>query len=141
MIRYLDTSLLVAALTLEPETKSIQRWLADKRQARLAISDWVIAEFSAALSVKLRMRDIDTEDRARALGSFVDMTSDQLEIFAVPRPCFHMAAQLADRHTSGIRGGDALHLAICQLNGATLHTLDRRLAKAGPALGIPTELV
>lgn len=87
------------------------------------------------------MRGIDAEDRARALESFVDMRGDQLEMFAVPRPCFHIAAQLADRHTSGLRGGDALHLAICQLNGAILHTLDRRLAEAGPALGVPTELV
>ena len=141
MIRYLDTSVLVAALTLEPETKRIQRWLEDQLQAQLAISDWVIAEFSAALSVKMRMRGIDTEARTQALEGFAEMQIDQLEIFAVPRPCFHIAAQLADRHSSGLRGGDALHLAICQLDGASLHTLDRRSAKAGPALGVPTELV
>ena len=141
MIRYLDTSLLVAALTLEPETKRIQDWLDDQPSAPLAISDWVIAEFSAALSVKLRMRRIGTEDRERALHSFAEMTKNQFEVFAVSRPCFRIAAELADRHDSGLRGSDALHLAICQISGATLHTLDRRLAKAASALAVAATLV
>jgi uncharacterized protein len=141
LIRYLETSLLIAALTLEPETKRIQRWLDDQQQVHLAISDWVIAEFSAALSVKLRMRGIDNEGRALALSAFAEMASDQLEVFAVSRACFRIAARLADRQASGLRGSDALHLAICQSNGATLHTLDRRLAKAAAALAVPATLV
>lgn len=54
---------------------------------------------------------------------------------------FRAAAALAQHHKSGLRSGDALHLAIAADHGATLHTLDRRLAQAGPLLGVPTHLL
>ena len=48
---YLDTSLLVAALTNETETGRMQAWLGEQEPSRLAVSEWVITEFSAALSM------------------------------------------------------------------------------------------
>ena len=39
---YLDTSLLVAALTEEPRTDSVQTWLGDQEPEELVISDWVV---------------------------------------------------------------------------------------------------
>jgi uncharacterized protein len=38
---YLDTALLVAALTNEAETKRMQSWLDQQPEDDLAISDWV----------------------------------------------------------------------------------------------------
>ena len=54
MILYLETSVLVAALTHEARTARMQRWLDDQDPELLAISDCVTTEFSSALSVKLR---------------------------------------------------------------------------------------
>jgi uncharacterized protein len=48
---------------------------------------------------------------------------------------------LADQHALGLRAGDALHLAICTDHGATLCTLDRRLANAGSTLGVKAMLL
>jgi predicted nucleic acid-binding protein len=54
---------------------------------------------------------------------------------------FRTAAKFADQHALGLRAGDALHLAVASEHGATVHTLDRRLAEAGPALGVPAQLL
>ena len=56
-------------------------------------------------------------------------------------PQVRTAARFADRHELGLRVGDALHLAVCADHGATLCTLDRRLAEAAPALGVRTTLL
>ena len=50
------------------------------------------------------------------------------------------AAKFTDQHTLSLRAGEALHLATASEHGATVYTLDRRLAEAGPMLGVPTKL-
>jgi uncharacterized protein len=137
---YLDTSLLVAGLTAEPETHRIQRWLCH-RSDPLSVSDWVVAEFSAALSIKLRTGQIDNMQRARSLSLFSIFCQERAEVLPVAGAAFRLAASFADQHSRGLRAGDALHLAIAFDNAATLCTLDRRLAEAAPPLGVMALLV
>jgi len=137
---YLDTSLLVAALTNEAETGRMQHWLGQQPEDNLAISDWVVTEFSSALSIKLRTGQIMTGDRAAALTRFTRLATDSFIVLPVSRSQFRAAARFADQHALALRAGDALHLAICANHGAALCTLDRRLSDAGLVLGIPTML-
>ena len=138
---YLDTSLLVAALTNAAETRRIQQWLGEQDSDRLAISDWVATEFSSALSIKLRTGQIEAVHRAEALAMLTRLTTDSIAILPVSRLQFRTAARFADQYTLGLRAGDALHLAICAERGATLCTFDRRLSEAGSALGVKTMLL
>jgi predicted nucleic acid-binding protein len=140
-MRYLDTSLLVAGLTKEATTARIQTWLAAQAAATLAISAWVVTEFSAALSLKLRTGDIDAQYRAEALAAFARLCDQAFSILAVSAGAFQTGARFADHSQLALRAGDALHLAICAEHGVELCTLDRRLAGAGPNLGVPTLLV
>lgn len=141
MTQYVDTSVLVAALTNERETARMQNWLAAQTKGDLVIGEWVATEFSAALSIKLRTGQIETGHRADALAMFARLRAENFETLPVGALEFRTAATYADQHVLGLRAGDALHLAICARHGATLCTLDRRLSQAGPSLGVKTALL
>ena len=138
---YLDTSVLVGALTPETATPRLQAWLAEQRPGELCISQWVVTEFSSALSIKLRTGQINPDHRAAALALFSKMRAETLTVEAISAVHFETAARFADLYALGIRAGDGLHLAITQQIGAALCTLDKKLADAGAVLGVKVNLI
>lgn len=141
MTHYLDTSLVIAALTPETSTEAVHAWLADRTDDVLGVSDWTVTEIASALSMKIRLGHLNKGQRRdvdEVLATWLDAS---LERVPSPRAAFDDAARLLRRHDTGLRAGDALHLATSGLHGARLVTLDRRLADAGAALGLDAVLV
>lgn len=140
-MQYVDSSVVVAALTNEAETSRMQTWLGRQTAGALAISEWVVTEFSAALSIKLRTGQVQTHERAASLAAFSRLIAESLEIWPISGAAFRVAARFADRYALGLRAGDALHLGVVAEHGGMIVTLDKRLADAASKLGLSAALL
>lgn len=138
---YVDTSVIVAAICNDAATGRAQKRLAEQDPTELAISERTLTETSSALSIKLQAGLLTLEQRAAALSTFNRLAVESFTVLPVTGAHFRVAAKFVDQHTLGLRAADALPLATASEHGVTVHTLDRRLAKAGPVMGVPTKLL
>jgi len=139
-MRYLDTSLIIAALTIEPGSDRAQRALSQGGEPMM-ISDWSLTELSSALSIKLRTGQITADERASHSAAIQRFTMHSFVKVPVTAADFRTAAIYADSWQAAIRAGDALHLAIAAARGAVVWTLDKGMAEAGPPLGVRVRLI
>src|SRR5271165_2307633 len=84
---------------------------------------------------------ISLEQRAAALALFNKLVAESFTVLSVMGGHFRAAAKFADQYALGLHAGDPRHLATASEHGATVRTLDLRLAEAGPVLGVPTQLL
>jgi predicted nucleic acid-binding protein len=138
---YLDTSVLVAMLTSEDATARVQDWIADQPPGTLALSEWVHTEFASAKSIKVRTGQFGGGSRATIMAAYTRMIRTSFRVFPVSSEDFRVAALHLNDHELGLRAGDALHIAVAAVHGATLCTLDRRMAVAATALGVQSLLL
>ena len=126
---YVDTSVLVALFLNEPHSRAALDWYAHEKRELVAAA-WCVTEFASALGIKQRMGAIDTEQAQGAWTRFERMASADLRLLAVSPVDFHRAAALVGDATSGLRAGDALHLACAESAGAKfIATLDDVLSR------------
>ncbi len=136
-----DTSFLVALLTVKPMTPQVKTWYALTSEP-LVSADWCLTEFASAIAIKTRTGQLQ-EAQAQAVTRLFDtLLSGGLDLVPVNRRAFWEAASLVRNWQSGLRAGDALHLAIAQELGVSkLASIDRRMAENSLRLGFSLEQI
>jgi predicted nucleic acid-binding protein len=83
MRRYLDTSLIVAALVRESGTDAAKAYLSAARAEFLLASRWVVTELSSALDLKVRTGTITAAEQTAALAMFRRFSGARLRLVDV----------------------------------------------------------
>ncbi|HZF93624.1 MAG TPA: type II toxin-antitoxin system VapC family toxin, partial [Allosphingosinicella sp.] len=122
------------AVSKELWTRTAQDWLDEAEE--VLVSEWLMTEAAAALSQKQRMNVMSAAERAEAMGVLRGQAEGAMQFVPVTREDFRTAARYAERAETGLRAGDALHLAIAAAADATLVTFDRKQARAAESLGV-----
>jgi uncharacterized protein len=138
---YLDTCVVMSVLTNEPRSTAVEAWLTAQSIDDLAISDWVVTEFSSALSIKVRTGAISTVQRSAIRAQFTQSVINTFAFLPVTATAFRTAARFCDQSQLDLRAGDALHLSICAEQGASLCTLDHVLGRAASSVGLTSLLI
>jgi hypothetical protein len=133
---YVDTSVIVPLLTTEPKTQSVTAWFTELRDTPIC-SDWLLTEFHSALSIKLRTGQLNETNAKRVRKEFDLFIDGGLQVVAVSRNAFKLAAKLVQQSENGLRSGDSLHLAVAlELEADYMATLDGTLAANATHNGI-----
>jgi predicted nucleic acid-binding protein len=133
---YLDTSAAVPMFVPEPASPAIEAWFESCAEP-LVSSDWIVTEFSSALSIKVRKGEISAKQAQAAWKDFDVFCKSGLRLLPVSRKAFTEAAGMVRNAASGLRSGDALHLAMALEAGASgIATADETLAKNAKANGL-----
>lgn len=138
---YVDTSAIVALILNEPGSAGVAAWYAAST-SELVSAAWCVTEFGSALGMKQRTDQLDAEQARAAWQRFERLTANDLRLLPVGTPDFHRAALLMLDAASGIRAGDALHLACAERAGArSLATLDGVMARNAQRVGLAPVLL
>lgn len=137
-IRYFDTSFLVPLILPEATSDPVAGFLEDLPTEGLAVSHWTRVEFSSLLAREVRMGGLSAEAARKADTRFETMVEESFTVLSPNSDDFTLAKAYLGRFETGLRAGDALHLAIARNHRAEMvYSLDRMLLKAGQVLGVP----
>lgn len=132
---YVDTSVIVAALTEETATERVRSWFDQQSNDSLVISHWVLTEVSSALSLKVRTRALPPDQHTAVLAGWRFMAMALFTMIPIGPAAFDAATRMTERHDLNLRAPDALHIAVARAAGYHLVTLDRTMADAARQLG------
>ena len=138
---YFDTSFLAPLFLPESTSSVVEHFVRNLPGVNLTVSHWGLVEFSSILARKVRTGELDVEGALRADASFEDMMEQSFAIILPNADDFGLAKRYLARFETGLRGGDALHLAIAgNRRAAAIYSLDTGMIRAGETLGLQISL-
>jgi predicted nucleic acid-binding protein len=140
-VLYFDTSFLAPLILPEATSEPIAAFFGSLSAEELAASHWTRVEFSSLIARQVRIGGLDAAAAMRADARFEAMVEDSFLVLLPSADDFALAKHYLGRFETGLRAGDALHLAIAgNHHAAAIYTLDRTLLKAGGMLQLPVSI-
>ncbi|MEM9276021.1 MAG: type II toxin-antitoxin system VapC family toxin [Cyanobacteria bacterium P01_F01_bin.143] len=109
---YLDTSFLAPFYIRETTSKQVENILLNIPPNELVISDWTKVEFASLLSRLVRMGELSKELVEAVITAFLEDVKQSYSVITITRNDFERASEFILQWDTGLRAGDALHLAI-----------------------------
>lgn len=135
---YFDTSFPAPLLLPEPTSAAVEGFVAGIAPGTLAVSQWTRVEFASLLARLVRMAELDRQAAAETGAAFEEMVKESFVVWLPDAADYQLARIFLGRPETGLRAGDALHLAVASNHGAqAIYTLDRKLLRAGATFGLP----
>jgi predicted nucleic acid-binding protein len=137
---YLDSSVVVAYYV--PESKSGRIQALYRAHRTLTISELVELEVIAAVSLRVRIGDLERDSAMQVMSMFNEHLDAGLYARVLLQAGhFRWARDVISRLDLPLKSPDALHLAVAQREGLRLLTADRQLARNAETLGVSSELI
>ena len=134
---YFDTSFLAPLVLPEATSDAIAEYVRGLPAEQFTVSHWTRVEFSSLIAREVRMGGLDAEAAAQADARFESMVDESFAVILPNADDFNLAKEYLGHYETGLRAGDALHLAIAGNRRAeVIYSLDKSLLKAGKRLGL-----
>ncbi len=136
-MRYFDTSFLVPLILPESTSGLIAEFFENLPANDLAVSHWTQVEFASLLAREVRMGKLDTVVASEAYSRFETMVKESFVVLLPKSEDFDRAKDWLGRFETGLRAGDALHLAIASNRSVdSVYSLDKLMIAVGKKLGL-----
>ncbi len=138
---YFDTSFLVPLILPEKTSTRIATFIRELPAEQLTVSHWTRVEFSSLIAREVRMGGLDARAGTQADARFEAMIDESFAVLLPNTADFDLAKTYLGHFESGLRAGDALHLALARNHRAgVIYSLDKTLLKAGTMLGLSVSM-
>lgn len=138
---YFDTSFHAPLVLPESTSDKIAAFVRRLPVEELTVSHWTRVEFSSLIARDVRMSVLDAAAGARADARFEAMVDASFAVLLPSADDFGLAKRYLGKFNTGLRAGDALHLAIAgNRQAAAIYSLDKGLLMAGRLLDLPVSM-
>jgi len=140
-VLYFDTTFLVPLILPEATSEKVEAFVATLSPEAFTVSHWTMVEFSSLIAREVRMGRLDAGAATRANARFEEVVDASFTVLLPSADDFGLARQYLGKAETGLRAGDALHLAVANNHRVTaIYSLDKVLLKAGKILRLPVSM-
>lgn len=135
---YLDTSFVAPLVFAENSSDTVEAFVLKVKPGELTTSLWTQVELSSLVSRKVRMGELSDSQAEVVRREFDRLLGESFEMLVPTAADFAAAVKYLEIPKTGLKAGDALHLAIAANHRAKrILTLDQGFLDGGKLLNLP----